>query len=55
VRCEDAELVALRIGQYCPGHLALADVSVLCTEPGDTEDLRLVIIRVEVDVEAVLG
>jgi hypothetical protein len=52
---EDAKLVALRVSKHRPRDVALPDVGKPGPEPGDAGDLRLIVIRVEIDVEAVLG
>jgi len=54
-RCQDAELVALGIGEYDPGLLALSDVPkhrALCQQ---AVHLRRLIVGSQVQVQTVLG
>src|SRR5215207_430729 len=53
-RGENAELVALRVGQHYPALLALADVDMPCAKTEDAIDLGLLVIGAEVEVDAVL-
>ena len=51
---EDAELVALGIGQHHPGLVALTDFDVTRPEGDDAVDLGPLVIGPEVEVDAVL-
>src|SRR6185369_8615064 len=51
---EDAELVALRVGEHHPRLLALAYVDMPGAQTGHTVDLGLLIVGTEVEVDAVL-
>src|SRR5689334_2322477 len=55
-RSEDAELVALGVGQHDPGHVVtLAHVDVPGTHVDQPLDLGVAIVRIEVDVQPVLA
>lgn len=51
---EYAELIALRIGQHHPRHFALPDVNTGCAECNESLDLGVLIVRLEVEMKAVL-
>src|SRR5690349_20570755 len=55
-RSEDAELVALRVGQHDPRHVvALTHVDVPGSHVDQPLDLRVAVVRIEVDVQPVLA
>jgi len=54
-RRQDAELVALRIGQHHPRNLTLPDIDTRRAEGDQSIDLCLLVIRTQVKVEAVLN
>jgi hypothetical protein len=59
VRCrgkwsENAELVSFRIGEHDPADVALPDIRPSRAEGEDALDIRLLILRAEVEVEAIL-
>lgn len=54
-RLQDAELVALGVGQYDPADVGtLADVNAPRAEPDDTLNLRIAIVRIEVNMQPIL-
>jgi hypothetical protein len=53
-RGQHAELVALRVGEYNPGLLALSDVDPLRAEADEALDLRVTVMWAEVKVQSVL-
>ena len=52
---QDAELVALRVGQHDPGNDTLTDVDASCAEVDESLDLELLIVRSKVEMKPVLG
>lgn len=53
-RREDAELVAFRVGHDDPGLLALTDVHLLRAQAFQSDDFSILIIRNEIEVQAIL-
>ena len=55
MRAQHAELVALGIGQHDPADVGtLADVNAPRAEPDDALNLRIAIVRVEVNMQPIL-
>ncbi len=52
---EDAELIALRVGQHDPGNDALTDLDALCAEVDESLNLELLIVRSKVEMKPVFG
>jgi hypothetical protein len=52
---ENAELVALRIGQHHPGNVALANVNTMRSKRDESLNLGGLIVRTKIDMETVLA